>query len=124
MAKTEYSYEERRKILLENRYLLTEEQSCEKWGISRYRLRKWKKILNYHYLIGNLREMALVALYNGSHTIPAIIDHLDYLNHARYTEDEVSELLNNLKAEGMAGEKDGRWFYARPQPDDGASFIF
>jgi hypothetical protein len=63
MAKTEYSREERRKILLENRYLHTEDQLCEKWGISKYQLRKWKKEFNYYYFIGSLRDMAVVALY-------------------------------------------------------------
>jgi len=124
MTPTEYSHEEKRKILLENRYLFTEDQLCEKWGISKYQLRKWKKEFNYYYFIVNLRDMAVVALYNGSHTVPAIINHLDALNHARYTEDEVLELLEGLKAEGLAKEMDGKWFYDNSHSMDGASFIF
>jgi hypothetical protein len=124
MTKAEYSHEEKRKILLENRYVLTENQLCEKWGISKYQLKKWKKEFDYYYFIGSLRDMALVALYNGSHTIPAIIYHLDALNHARYTEDEVLELLEGLKAEGIAKEKGGEWFYDKSHSKDGASFIF
>jgi hypothetical protein len=124
MTKADYSHEERRKILLENRYLYTEDQLCEKWGISKYQLKKWKKEFDYYYFIGSLRDMAVVALYNGSHSIPAIINHLDALNHARYTEDEVLELLEGLKAEGIAKEKDGKWFYDKSHSKNGASFIF
>ena len=63
-------------------------------------------------------------LYNGSRTIPAIINHLDALNHVRYTEDEVLDLLEGLKGEGVAEEKDGSWLYAKSHSKDGASFIF
>jgi len=124
MTKADYSREERKKILLENRYLYTEDQLCERWGISEHRLKKWKEEFDYYYFMGSLRDMVVVALYNGSNTIPAIINHLDALNHARYTEDEVLELLEGLKAEGIAKEKDGKWFYDKRHSEDGASFIF
>lgn len=124
MTKIEYSHEERRKILLENKYLYTEDHVCEKWSISKYQLRIWKKEFNYSYFTGSLHDTAVVALNNGSHTIPAIINHLDMLNHARYTEDEVLELLEGLKSEGIAKEKDGKWFYNMSHSKNGTSFIF
>src|SRR5205807_10667098 len=106
MAKTEYTYEEKRKILLEHRYLYTADKLFAKWGISKSQLSKWKEEFNYSYFIGSLRDMAIVALHNGAHTIPAIIDYLDGLNHARYTEKEVLELLKGLEAEGIAKKED------------------
>jgi transposase-like protein len=124
MAQSEYTHEERRKILLEHRYLYTADKLCAKWGISKSQLRKWKKEFNYNYFIGSLRDMTIVALHNGAHIIPAIFDYLDALDHARYTEKEILELLKGLQAEGIAKTKDGEWFYDKSYSNDDASFIF
>ncbi|MDQ3817225.1 MAG: hypothetical protein M3247_08260 [Thermoproteota archaeon] len=124
MSKTDYTHEEKRKILLEHRYFYTIDKLCAKWGISKSQLSKWKKEFNYNYFIGGLRDMTVVALHNGAHTIPAIIDYLDALNHARYTEKEVLELLKGLEAEGIAKKKDGEWFYDKSYSKNDASFIF
>jgi transposase-like protein len=124
MAKTEYTHEEKRKVLLEHRYLYTADKLCAKWGISKSQLSKWKKEFNYSYFIGSLHDMAIVALYNGAQTILAIINYLDALNHARYTEKEVLELLKGLQAEGIAKTKDGEWFYDKSYSKNDTSFIF
>ena len=124
MTKAEFSDSEKRKILLEHKYLYTKDQLCEKWGISSDQLKKWKKEFNYPYFIGSLRDMAVVALYSGSHTIQAIINHLDALDHGRQTDEEVLELLEGLQAEGIAKEKDGKWFYDKSHSTDTANFIF
>jgi hypothetical protein len=124
MAKTEYTHEEKRKILLEHRYFYKADGLCAKWGITRSQLIRWKKEFNYNYFIGRLRDMAVVVLYNGTHTIPAMIEYLDYLDHSRYTEVEVLELLKSLDAEGIAEKKDDKWFYDKSYSRDDTSFIF
>jgi hypothetical protein len=119
-----YSRDERRRILLEHRYVLSADEICTKWNITRYRLRIWKRELRYHYLIGDLTEMTVAALLNGSGTIPMIIEHLDYLNHARYSEAEVAAILEGLRDAGIAATKDGRWFCDPSHSREGTSFIF
>jgi len=119
-----YSQIDRRKILLENKYLQTESEICRKFKITRYQLRKWKNEFDYYYFIGSLRDMTIVALLNGATTIPALIDNLDALNHARYSENEVMELLEGLRAEGKAAQKDGKWYYVPAHSTKGIVFFF
>ncbi|MDB5035805.1 MAG: hypothetical protein JWQ98_3046 [Chlorobi bacterium] len=119
-----YSLDERRKILLEHRYFLAADEVCAKWKITRYRLRIWKRELRYEYLIGDLAEMTVVALRNGSGTIPMIIEHLDYLNHARYSEAKVIAILEGLRIAGIAATEQGRWFCDPSHSRSGTSFIF
>ncbi|MCQ3930642.1 MAG: hypothetical protein DPW16_09285 [Chloroflexi bacterium] len=121
---TLYTEEEKRRILLELRYFYTEAELCQKWNLTRYRVKQWKKAANYVYLIGTLREMVIVALHNEASSIPAIISHLDYLNHAVYTEAEIEPILNGLRAEGIAQEQAGVWSYNRAYSKDNTSFIF
>ncbi len=120
----EYTEEEKRRILLEARYLYTEAELCQKWNLTRYRVKQWKKAANYAYLIGTVREMVIVALHNGANSIPAIIGTVDYLNHAVYTEAEIETLLNGLREEGIAQEQAGVWSYNRAYSKDDTSFIF
>ncbi|MEO5930613.1 MAG: hypothetical protein ABIR47_11825 [Candidatus Kapaibacterium sp.] len=68
--------------------------------------------------------MTVAALHNGSGTIPMIIEHLDYLNHARYSEAEVTAILEGLRDAGIAATKDGRWFCDPSHSRNGTSFIF
>jgi hypothetical protein len=124
MSKVKYTPDERRKILLEQRYISTAAELCAKWNVSMYRLNTWKKEFNYRYFIGTLRDMTIVAVHGGARTIPTIIDCLDYLNHARYTEPETLELLRGLQAEGIAKETNGEWFYDKTHSNDDRSFIF
>jgi len=42
--------------------------------------------------------MVVVVLYRGAHTIEELRDHLDALNHARYSEEEIAMLLAELVA--------------------------
>jgi hypothetical protein len=53
-----------------------------------------------------------------------MVDYLDYLNHAQYTEKEVLELLKGLESEGMAEWRDGEWFYDKSYSKNDSSFIF
>src|SRR3954466_7664243 len=124
MTKIEYTHEEERKILLEHRYFYIIDKLCAKWGITKSQLRKWKKEFNYNYFVGSLRDMTVVALHNGAQTIPSIIDYLDFLNHARYTAQEVLELLTGLETEGVAKWRDDEWLYDKSFSKNDSSFIF
>ncbi|GIK65635.1 MAG: hypothetical protein BroJett018_34290 [Chloroflexota bacterium] len=121
---TPYTEEEKRRILLELRYFYTEAELCQKWNLTRYRVKQWKKATNYAYLIGTLREMVIVALRNGASSIAAIIGYVDYLNHAVYTEAEIEPILHGLREEGIAQEQAGVWSYNRAYSKDDTSFIF
>ncbi|MBZ0319602.1 MAG: hypothetical protein K8L91_24540 [Anaerolineae bacterium] len=123
-SNVDYTDEEKRRILLEVRYFYTEAELCQKWNLTRYRVKQWKKAANYTYLIGTLREMVIVALHNGASSISAIIGYVDYLNHAVYTEAEIEIILNGLRAEGIAQEQAGVWSYNRAYSKDDTSFIF
>ncbi len=119
-----YSDEEIRKILLEHRYFYTIDELCRKWSITTYQLRKWKKAFQYTCFIGEVRDMAVVALHSGANEICGIGDFLDYLNHCRYTEAEIVEMLEELKAQGIAIQVNGAWLYDQSYSKDDTSFIF
>ncbi len=61
----EFTDDQIRKILLEQRYIYTADQLCAKWQITRYRLRQWRKQFRYAYLVGDVRELVIVGLHQG-----------------------------------------------------------
>jgi len=119
-----YTDGDKRRILLELRFLHTEDTLCKKWNLTKYRLGKWKKAANYAYLTPTFREMVIVALHNGANTIPRLISYLDYLDHAIYTEAEILKALHDLRAEGIAREDSGLWLYDQAYSQNDTSFIF
>ena len=124
MVTMNYSVEEIRKILLEHRYFYTADEVCKKWGITKYRLRQWKKECSYAYFIGEVRDMMIVALHNGAATLPDIQSVLDYLDHCLYTEIEILEIIKKLEAQGLAVYENGRWLYNKAYSKNDTRFIF
>lgn len=120
----EFSRAEVRRILLENRYCLTEKELCSKWGISCYRLRVWKRENNYRYLSGGRRELVIAALYRGVVEVSGVIEFADYMNHCRYSEGEVLEVLQALDREGKARLRGSAWTYREPVGEAAPQFIF
>jgi hypothetical protein len=120
----EFSSAEVRRILLENRYCMSEEELCAKWGISRYRLRIWKRDNNYQYLSGGLREVVIAAIYTGARDVMGIIEFADHINHCRYTEAEVLAILEALYREGKAQAQGTTWSYLKPTGESAVHFIF
>lgn len=119
-----YSIEEIRKILLEHRYIYTADELCEKWGITKHQLRKWKQEFRYTYFIGTVRDMLVVAVHSGATTIKDIQNMLDYLNHCLYSEAEIIEMLEELQIQGIAINENGLWIYNQAHSKNDTSFIF
>lgn len=119
-----YTARDKRRILLEARYIYTEDLLCKKWSLSRYQLRKMKQEANYTYFQPTLSEMVIVALRHGGDTVSKIISYLDYLDHTIYTDIEIIEVLKELVAEGIAQEQDGMWRYNLSYSQEDTSFIF
>lgn len=120
----DFTPDEIRKILLEQRYFYTARQLCAKWHITPYRLRQWKQQWNYTYLVGTLPEMVIVALHQGAHDIASIISYLDYLDHARYTPAEIDEVLAQLEQADFAIYHGGAWHYDWRHSANDTSYIF
>lgn len=120
----EYTPADVRKILLELRYFYTAQQLSDKWHITPYRLRQWKRQWNYAYLTGTLRELVIVAVHQGAQTSADVIAYLDYLDHAVYTADEISAVLAQLEAEELVVQRNGHWRYNQLHSANDTSFIF
>jgi transposase-like protein len=119
-----YSNEEIRKILLEHLYIYTADELCQKWGITKYQLRKWKQAFRYTYFIGTVRDMLVVAIHSGATSVKDIQNMLDYLNHCLYSEAEIVEMLEQLQTQGIAINENGLWLYNQDYSNNDASFIF
>lgn len=119
-----YTEQDKRRILLELRYIYREAELCQKWNVTKYRLRQWKKEANYTYLAPTLRELVIMALHNGKGSIAGMISYLDYLDHAVYSEPELLAVLRGLQVEGIALEAGGDWRYNPDHSRNDTSFIF
>ncbi len=107
-----FSDAEIRSILLEHRYLATADAICAKWGITRSRLREWKRDHGFAYVRGDLRELVIVALWSGPAREPAdVVSFLDWQDHAVYSPDEIRRVLDALVVEGRAVRRGGAWHY-------------
>ena len=78
----------------------------------------------YTYFIGEVGDMAVVALHSGANEISDIRDFLDYLNQCRYSEAEIVVMLEELPAQGLAIHENGAWLYDKSYSIDDTSFIF
>lgn len=121
---TVYTDEEIRKILLEHRFLLTLDEVATKYGLSRYRLRKWKREHSFGYLRIADEEVALAGLYQGITTIPLLIEFVDYVHKSRYTEPEMREMLGGLVHKGMVRTDGNLWSYNHDRLREGRGFVF
>jgi hypothetical protein len=107
-----FTEDEIRRILLEHRYLLDADAITKKWGITRNRLRAWKKEHGFEYLRGGLRELVIVALRACPVRDPAdLVAFLDMVDHSVYSEEEITSALDGLVTEGIAEKKNGTWRY-------------
>jgi hypothetical protein len=111
MMSTYYSDAEIRKILLEHRYFYTIDELCRKWSLTKYQLRIWKRAFQYTCFIGEVRDLAVVALHSGANEICNTRDFPDYLNHCFYSQTEIVEGLAQLSAQGLAIPVNGVWLY-------------
>jgi len=108
----DFSSDEIRSILLEHRYLAGADAICAKWGITRSRLRAWKRDHGFEHLRAGLRELVIVALWSSPVRDPAeLVSFLDYQNHAVYSPEEIGRVLAALVAEGKAVRRAGAWHY-------------
>ena|SRR5688572_30454751 len=107
-----FTNEEIKKILLEHRYLLDADALCKKWGITRNRLRTWKREHRFDGVRGGLRELVIVALRACPVRDPAdLVAFLDMQDHAVYTPEEIARVLDALVAEGIAERRKDSWRY-------------
>jgi hypothetical protein len=121
-----FSEQEIRRVLLEHRYLMTADELCAKWAISRATLREWKKVGRFDYLSGDLRELVIAALASaGSATLERPAGWADYQDHSPYSEAEIRVVVDGLVAEGIAawdGENGVR--YAPSESRLAGRFVF
>lgn len=120
----DFTNDQIRKILLELRYIATADQVCAKWQITRYRLRQWQTQFNYKYRVGDVRELVIVGLHQGIQDVTLLIKFIDYHAHSVYSTQELTSILTQLQAEGIAVLKKGRWLYNRKHSHHNRSFIF
>ena len=120
----DFTSDEIRKILLENRYFSTAAQVCAKWQVTPYRLRQWKRQWNYAYLVGTLHELVIAALHQGASTIADINACLDYWDRTVYAPEELSAVLRQLEIDGIAINNGGHWQYNPAHSRHDQSFIF
>jgi len=128
-ARTEapaFSKQDIRRILLEHRYLMTADELCGKWEISRATLRDWKKLARFEYLSGSLRELVIAALASGgAATVERLAAWVDYQDHSPCSEGDLRAVVDGLVNDGVAawdGESAVR--YAPSESRRSARFVF
>ena len=125
MTAPAFSHAEIRKILLEHRYLAPADATCAKWGITRSRLRAWKREHRFEYLRAGLRELLIVALRSGPVRDPAeLVSFLDMQDHTLYAAKEIADALDTLVVEGKALRGDGAWQYDEGRLERERPFVF
>ena len=120
-----YGKKNRYRILLELRFCLSEEQICEKWGITKYRIRKWKREFDYDVWFGTPRDFMIAAVYDDAATAEAIATYCAYHTHSGYQAWEIMDDLKQLEKEGfLLHLDDGRWVYDMTRLTSPKSYIF
>lgn len=122
--KQPFSRGQRRRILLEHRFVHPADELCAKWGISRGELRKWKAEFDFEHFLGDFRDWIVAALHAGAGEVEEIIDFLDSLNHCRYAPEEVLVTLRDLQQEGLARPSGSGWAYDFSHSAHDTSYIF
>lgn len=109
-----FSDDQIQRILLEYHFVHTAKEICAKWGITPYRLRKWKKD---HRCAWTLHDCIIAGVYRGGWHDPAdLIGWLDYRDHAIYSRDQVLEMFEALEARGELRRQGDRWTYVQVEP--------
>jgi hypothetical protein len=111
-----YTDDQIHRILLEFRFFFTIRQICEKWGITPYRLRKWRK-RDVCTVFSTLEDCIIAGIHRGGSHAPAeLIGWLDYRDHAIYSEAEVLEMFEALEARGEVRRDGDRFAYIQLDP--------
>jgi len=109
----DYTDDQIHRILLEGFFFFTAKELCEKWGITPYQLRKWKKQKVWKTL-WTVDDCIIAAIHKGGLHAPAdLIGWLDYRDHNIYSEAEVREMLERLEARGEVKRVGERWAYVQ-----------
>lgn len=104
------------RIMLEWMFCHKSKELCEKWGISRYRLDKWRK-RGSRRPFWTLEDAVIAGIYRGGWHAPAdLIGWLDYRDHARHSEEEVRAMFERLEARGEVKRKGGKFKYVQVDP--------
>lgn len=121
-----FSERDIRRVLLEHRYLMSADEICAKWEISRAKLREWKKLGRFEYLSGDLRELVIAALASGKKaTLERLAAWADYQDHSPYSEAEIRVVVDGLVQDGVAvWDGDGTVSYAPSEARLAARFVF
>ena len=121
----QYSADEIRRILLEHRYCLKADDIAKKWGISRARLREWKREYKYEYLFPRLSGLIVAALWrHGPSDTKYLVEYAAWQNRSSHTEQEIIDALQPLLAEGAVKLESGKWMYEEAYLQRGRPFIF
>ena len=114
--KETYTDDQIHRILLEWMFCCKAKELCAKWGISRYRLRKWGQRKPWKKF-WTIEDAVIAGIYEGGWHAPAeLIGWLDYRNHNIYSEAEVREMFETLEARGEVVRKGDRFKYVQVDP--------
>ena len=121
----QYSADEIRRILLEHKYCLKADDIAKKWGISRARLREWKRAYKYEYLFPGLSGLIVAALWqHGPSDTKYLAEYAAWQNRSSHTEQEIIEALQPLLLEGAVKLDSGKWMYEAAYLQRDRPFIF
>jgi hypothetical protein len=112
-----YTDDQIHRILLERYYFFTIRQTCERWGVTSYRLNKWRRRGDLYTVFHTLEDDIIAGVHRGGWHRPAeLIGWLDYRDHAIYSEEEVQEMFETLEARGELRRDGARWAYVQLEP--------
>ena len=115
---SDHSSEQIHRILLEGHFLFSNAELCAKWGITQYRLRKWRSAARTARTFRwTLEDTLIASIYRGGWHEPAsFIEYLDWRNHARYSPDEIDAMFQNLLARGDVETNGTSYRYVQRDP--------
>ena len=114
----DYSDDEIRRILLEHQLVSKADETCKKYGVTRARLRDWKK--RFPSVYPSLRDRMLEILQRTEGGLRAgdfegLREWLDHADKVVYRDDELKAALEELVASGHAVRSADAWVF-RPDP--------
>jgi len=106
-----------KRIVLE-RHLIFDDDApwVRRWKFPPSRMRTWKKKFPRRTLNPGPREWILVALHQSKKPLTkpgGLSEWLDYLDHAIYSGEEITGMLESLAREGYARKTPDGWIYDR-----------
>ena len=110
----QFSNDQIERILLEKYFFFTIKETCEKWGITPYRLNKWNKESHRRW---EIEDAIIAGIHRGGWVEPAeLIGWLDYRNHHIYSVEEITAMFEKLEARGEMKRDGDRWTYVQVDP--------